>query len=148
MAYRLCLLWVAMTLVLGVAGCGIFSVAPGEPEIRKLAWQSLEPNTHSHNEANWEFIEVKLVIGSEVTDLFEDRHAACPGPAFEPNKQINPSASYWYVHMAPIKATPLPGQISPTTPPNIPEPYIVRALFLLDDDNGRVIARALDCVIY
>ena len=150
MARGLCSYCMIVALVLGLAACGISRVAPGEPEIRNQAWKSLQPNTLSQNETNWEFIEVKQVIGYQVEDLFESRNApsACMGPAIAPNEQINPSVTYWFVHLVPIKVTPLPGEISPTAPPRIPEPFTLQALFLLDTTDGRVIARKLDCVIY
>jgi len=114
-----------------------------------LAWQALEPNTASHDRANWEVVEVREALGSSVTDEFEGWvfYGAYGGPAPSPNSPIGPSETYWYVVMEPQPATPSGPSLSPTAPPLVPEPFIARAAFLLDE-YGRVIARALTCIVY
>jgi hypothetical protein len=65
-----------------------------------------------------------------------------------PNGEIQAGDDYWVVEMSPLPATPLPvPTLSPTAPPFVPEPFLRRALFLLDVD-GRVVARKLYCVVY
>ena len=147
----LCLGYVVAVLAVGLVACASETVTLSEPQVRDLAWQSLEPNTSSHNQANWEFIEVKQVIGREVAEQFEGEPApGCwQGPPAVPNEKVNPSGTYWYVHLKPRQVTPLPEPtISPTAPPNVPEPFMHQAFFLLDAADGRVVARKISCVIY
>jgi hypothetical protein len=93
---------------------------------------------------------VEHVQGRDVADQFagEPAPGCWKGPAPVPNGEIQPAASYWNVEMSPLPATPLAGPtLSPTAPPTIPEPFLRRALFLLDAD-GSVVARKLYCVVY
>jgi len=128
-----------------------------EPSIRQsqvvdIVWDTLEPNTSSHNQSNWQVIEVNMVTGEEVIDRFEGESiTGCWfGPRPPENKEINPSNNYWYVLMIPSPATPKPfyGTPSPTAPPLIPEPYIKYAHFLVDAINDEIIARRLICIVY
>jgi hypothetical protein len=122
-----------------------------EEEVRALAWQALEPNTSSHDLANWDVLEVRQVTGQEVAGEFEgDPAYGCPGPTPVPNAAIAASPTYWYVQFQKRPATPPAGAtpLSPTAPPNVPEPFLYQARFLLDPDSGQVVARMLLCVIY
>lgn len=125
--------------------------ALSEDEVRALAWQALEPNTSSHDLANWDVLEVRRVTGQEVAGQFEGRPAyGCPGPTPVPNAAIAASETYWYLQFQKRPATPPAGAtpLSPTAPPNVPEPFLYQARFLLDLDSGQVVARMLLCVIY
>jgi hypothetical protein len=86
-----------------------------------------------------------------VSEGFEGRTGyGCPGPTPPANDEIQPTRAYWYVQMVPRPATPPPKEtpISPTAPPNVPEPFIRQALFLIDSSDGQIVARKLFCVIY
>jgi len=136
-------------LVVGLFACG--RVELSENQIRDLAWQYLEPSTSSHTRSHWKYVEVKKVMGSEVAAKFKKEHVSWCGQDIpvEKNRSIKPSGSYWYIHLKPKEATPLPTPtISPTAPPYIPEPFISQALFLLDPADGRIVACKLTCVIY
>jgi hypothetical protein len=125
--------------------------AASEQQVRDTAWEALEPNTSSHNRVNWEFAEVRQVVGREVAEQFEGKPApGCPGPTPPANGAIRPSGAYWYAHLKRRPATPLPqkGTVSPTAPPVVPEPFMYQALFLIDATDGQVVARKLYCVIY
>jgi hypothetical protein len=135
-----------------VAACG-----GGSPEavidadaVPGVAWDALAPNTSSGDRANWEVAVVERVKGRDVADEFEGAPSpGCwKGPTPVPNGQVGTGTDYWYVEMQPRPATPLPrATISPTAPPFIPEPFLRRALFLIDL-QGNVVARKLFCVIY
>ena len=140
-----------LVLVLALAAC-LGQTAPlSEQQVLDTAWEALEPNTSSHNRANWEVAEVRRVVGREVVEQFEGKPASgCPGPKPPANGTISPSGAYWYVHIKRRPATPLPreGTISPTAPSAVPEPFMYQALFLVDPADGQVVARKLYCVIY
>ncbi len=116
-----------------------------------IAWQALDPNTTSHNRAYWEFTEVKQVKGGEVADQFKANPApGCwAGPTPPANATIAASDSYWLVRAERRAMTAVPQRrtVSPTEPPAIPDPFMYKALFLVDV-QGRVVARQLSCVIY
>jgi hypothetical protein len=158
-----------LALVMLLAACGrlagpVTSVSPASPaspaaspdldreSALDAAWRSLEPNTYSGDRANWEVVEVRQVTGEEVAEQFEGQVApGCwQGPTPVPNELVRPTHPYWCVEYRPRPATPVPLQrtISPTEPPAVPEPFMYRALFLVDADTGRVVARKLFCVIY
>src|SRR3989304_9917555 len=85
-----------VVLALGlVAGTGE-KVALSETQARDRAWQALEPNTSSHDQANWQFIEVRQVVGHEIADHFEGEPApGCwQGPTVAPNGKVDPSGSF------------------------------------------------------
>ena len=117
-----------------------------------VAWQALEPNTSSHERANWHVAEVVRVAGRDVTAEYqgEASFGCWAGPTPAPNGVPRPSGTYWSITMEPRPATP-EGQatpFSPTAPPAIPEPFLRQARFLIDAENGQVVARKLYCVIY
>jgi hypothetical protein len=172
------LLWLAVALILLLTACAGATSTPGpvaspaEPQVFDInsgeaplddqhlfdiAWQALEPNTSSHDRANWEEGEVRRVAGRDVADEFDvadDTDGArpgygCPGPAPPPNGKIEPSGTYWYAQLKRRPATPPPDvpTLSPTAPPLVPEPFIYQAFFLIDR-SGQVVARKLYCVIY
>jgi len=127
---------------------------PGPPELDQvtagwLAWTALEPNTASHERANWAVVEARQVEGQSVAAEFEGWvfYGYCGGPEPPPNLQIEPLKRYWYVVMEPQPATPSGPSMSPTAPPLVPEPFMIRAQFLIDE-RGQVIARVLTCVVY
>ncbi len=144
MNLRILLLLAGLLLPLACAG-----PAPAEAELLTAAWQALEPHTASHDRANWQTVELRQVTGREVAKTFETEGAGCWGPTPPANASLTPAATYWYVHFQPRPATAPPptGTPSPTAPPRIPEPFHRLAFFLLDQ-NGRVVARNLSCVIY
>jgi hypothetical protein len=152
MARNLHLVYGIIVLALGLVACGNENVVPSEQQVRDLAWQALEPNTSSHNRDAWEIIEIKKVVGREIASQFEDAKNPdwCPGPAIVTNDIIDPIGIYWYVHLEPRFATSLPPQrtMSPTEPALIPEPWISKAIFLIDATYGRMVARILNCVVY
>jgi hypothetical protein len=123
-----------------------------EQQVLETAWQALEPNTSSHNPANWDVVEVRQVSGQEIAEFFEGepRSGCWMGPEPPSNGEISASGSYWYIHMQPRPATPDPQKSapSPTAPPAIPEPFLRQAFLLIDGRDGQVIARKLFCVIY
>jgi hypothetical protein len=149
---------VYIMLALLLAACGgrkaTMTPEPGPPRLAReqavdLAWAALEPNTASHNRANWRVVEARQVLGKSVAEQFEGWvfYGNCGGPEPPPNREIEPSETCWYVQMEPQPATPSGPSLSPTAPPLVPEPFIVRAAFLIDD-CGQVIARTLACVVY
>jgi len=142
---------VIVVLALALATCLGQTGPLSEQQVLDAAWEALEPNTSSHNQANWEVAEVRQVIGREVAEQFEGRPApGCPGPTPPANGTISHSGTYWYVQVKRRPATPLPqtGTISPTAPPAVPEPFMYQAMFLMDPADGQVVARRLYCVIY
>ena len=127
--------------------------AVDESELIDIVWEALEPNTSSHDLANWDAVDIREVKGNEVVEQFEDDPApGCwLGPLPPENGTIDPSQTYWYIQMKPQSATPIPpkeGENSPTAPPNVPEPNTRGATFLLDIDSLEIVARKLICVIY
>jgi hypothetical protein len=125
--------------------------AQSQAQVRALAWQALEPNTSSHDVANWEVIDLRMVEGREVVEEFENASAyGCPGPTPVPNAPVDASGMYWLVQFRKRPATPPPDvtPLSPTAPPNVPEPFIYEAAFLIDPMSDQVVARKLICVIY
>lgn len=116
-----------------------------------LAWAALEPNTSSHDPANWELGEVRRVKGREVAEELEDERPGygCPGPKPPANRLIKAGDAYWFVVLKRRPATPPPEvpTISPTAPPLVPEPFMYQALFLVGEE-GEIVARKLFCVIY
>jgi hypothetical protein len=125
--------------------------APSQEQLRDLAWQALDPNTSSHDPANWEVIDLRQVEGREIAGEFADDPAfGCPGPTPAPNAPIAAAETYWLVQFQKRPATPPAGAtpLSPTAPPNVPEPFIYQAFFLIDPGGDQVVARRLLCVIY
>jgi hypothetical protein len=142
---------VIAVLALALAACSGPTEPLSEQQVLDVAWEALEPNTSSHDRANWEGAEVRHVAGREVAEQFEGRPApGCPGPTPPANGAISPSGAYWYVHLKRRPATPVPqtGTIPPTAPPVVPEPFMYQAMFLIDPAAGQVVARKLYCVIY
>lgn len=123
-------------------------------QIMDIAWKVLAPNTSSNNRSAWEFLEVSLVSGAEVSVLFEgkDVNEGCfMGPEIPANQPILPGKKYWYVQMKPFPVTPKPistAMFSPTAPPDVPEPFLRQAELLIDGTSGEVVARRLLCIIY
>lgn len=145
------IIWQLAFLILIFTACSGNATPLPEAQVLNRVWQALEPNTSSHNQANWEVVESRSVSGREVSDRFEGGPdpGCVPGPTPPPNRQINLNATYWYVQMLPRPATPLPGTpLSPTAPPRIPEATVRQAHFLVDPSTGEIIARRLGCVIY
>ena len=149
----------SMVLILLLAACSAGTGTPGSPELgppdldqdraSDIAWEALEPNTRSRDRANWAVLEVRAVSGQSAAEESEEwtYHGACGGPEPPPNGEIDPSKNYWYVEFRPAPATPSGPSMSPTAPPLVPEPFMHRALFLIDE-SGRVVARMLACVVY
>ena len=153
-----------MTLVMVIlAGCQPApSLTPAPPstiplsegQIIDIVWQALDPNTSSHDRTIWETTGVQAVTGRDVQDLFEGEPipgGCAPGPTPPDNARIALDGSYWYVEMQRRSATPQPvptEYYSPTAPPNVPEPFVFQARFLVDAITGQVVARKVYCVIY
>jgi len=132
-----------------------YEVSPfSQQQIVDIAWQALEPNTSSHDQAAWEVVDVRVTTGLEVYDLFEGEAVpggCAPGPKPPDNAAITLEGSYWYVEMKPRYATPQPRpteQYSPTAPPLVPEPFLYQARFLIDASTGQVVAQKVNCIIY
>lgn len=149
MPVRWAVLALALILVLTACRGGTSMPALDPDRASDIAWEALEPNTASHNRANWAVVEVRTASGRSVAEEFEGRvfYGYCGGPAPPPNGEIEPAETYWLVEMKPQPATPSGAPKSPTAPPLVPEPFMARALFLIDD-SGQVIARMLACVVY
>jgi hypothetical protein len=151
---RCIFLTVISGLILSFSACVPSASVPDEGQVLDIVWEALEPNTSSHNRSVWEVVEVRSVTGDETQEMFEGEPVpgnCAPGPRPPDNATITNDDSYWYVLMSPIHVTAEPPpteQFSPTAPPNIPEPFLYQAHFLVDARNGEVIARKLDCVIY
>lgn len=145
--------WAALVVAaLALAGCSGQAVSLTEQAAVDAAWAAIEPNTSSHNRANWEAVEVRQVAGRDAADEFASGPSSgCwMGPTPPANWDIAPAATYWLVRMKPLPATPAPrGRTpSPTEPPAIPEPFLREAVVLLRVDDGGVVARSLRCVVY
>jgi len=147
-----------MVLTLLLAACAggsaTMTAEPGPPRLAReqavdLAWEALEPNTASHDRANWTAAEVRQVQGRSVAKEFEDWAfmGACGGPAPPLNSPIEVSETYFYVVMVPQLATPSGPPLIPKGPPAVPEASIAQATFLIDE-YGQVIARMFRCVLY
>ena len=123
-----------------------------QSQVVDIVWDTLEPNTSSHNQANWQVIEVEIVTGEDVIELFQGEPiTGCWfGPTPPENKDINSTKDYWYVLMTPYPATPKPfyGTPSPTAPPLIPEPFLRYAHFLVEPTEREIVARSLICIVY
>jgi hypothetical protein len=153
------LLLCAALVALLLAACGAApepsaTPEPGPPGLdpdsaSSIAWGALEPNTRSHDRANWTLVEIQTVSGRSVAEEFEGwtYHGACGGPEPPPNGKIDPEQTYWFVEYRPAPATPSGPSMSPTAPPLVPEPFMHRALFLIDG-SGQVMARMLACIVY
>jgi hypothetical protein len=152
---------VTLVVIATCVGCSQPSLLPNpfavktplnQAQVIKIAWQALDPNTHSHTQTAWEVNTIQIVTGQEVQDQFTgDPARGCLGPTPPDYMLIVPDGRYWYVEMQPIPVTPQPvpdGQYSPTAPPNIPEPFVQKAQFLIDAITCEVTARKLFCVIY
>jgi hypothetical protein len=141
-------------LTLALTACSARAVPLGQKQVSEIVWQALEPNTSSHNQSAWEIVNLQSITGKEVQTLFEGGPVpggCAPGPPPPGNATIMPNGSYWYVQMKPLSATPqaqAAEQFSPTAPPNIPEPFVYQADFLVDASTGQIVARKLHCVIY
>jgi hypothetical protein len=141
-------------LCLVVAACAAEADSIDKQEATNMAWQALEPNTSSHNQAAWDVIDARLVTGQAVQDQFEGEPVpgrCAPGPTPPENATVTDDVTYWYVQLKPRPATAMPEpteQFSPTAPPRIPEPFLVEANFLLEAATGQIVARKISCVIY
>jgi len=145
------ILWQLAFLILILTACSGKATPLPEAQVLSRVWQALEPNTSSHNQANWEVVESRSVSGREVSERFagEPDPGCVPGPTPPPNRPVSLNTTYWYVQMRPRPATPLPGTpLSPTAPPRVPEATVVQADFLVDPDTGDIVARKFGCVIY
>jgi hypothetical protein len=143
----------AACFILALAACSVTAPAIPSAQAAGLAWQALDANTSSHSLSNWEVLELRQVTGQEIAATFAGKpDAGCAlGPAAPANGAIASQATYWYIHLAPRPATPLPQAatpLSPTAPPSVPEPFMHQAHFLINLTTGEVVARKLYCVIY
>lgn len=138
-----------LAALLFLVACADSGSSLDEQQVTDLAWADLSPHTSSKDREQWQTIEVRRVRGDKVAGEFEGRAApGCPGPEVPDNDTIQAGSSYWYVQFKPLPATPSSRPtLSPTAPPFIPEPFVREAHFLLDDE-GRIVARSLHCIIY
>jgi len=139
--------------ILALTACSVTAPSLSEQQVVASAWQALDPNTSSHSLSNWEVLELRRVTGQEITDTFEGKpDTGCVlEPAAPENGAIASQDTYWYIHLVPRPATPLPQTattFSPTAPPSVPEPFLYQAHFLINLTTGEVAARKLYCVIY
>lgn len=147
-------IFAAGCLILALAACSTGAGTLDRQQLVDIAWQALEPNTTSHDQAAWQAVSVRAVTGREIRDLFAGKpvSSGCvPGPKPPENAPIVLDSPYWHVQMRPRAATPKPvptERYSPTAPPHVPEPFVVEARFLVDAKTGQVVARKLLCVIY
>ncbi len=133
--------------LLALSACG--GGGDARARAQDAAWNALEPNTSSHDRANWLVVTVEQTTGRAVAERFSGRVApGCPGPEPPANQAIDPGAAYWYVVFQPKPATPSGTPLSPTAPPFVPEPSVREAQFLVAADGGTVVARHVACVIY
>lgn len=131
-----------------IGGCIERNSDLGQQEALEIAWDTLKPNTESHNRDDWEIHQAQVIYGQDVISEFMDmRFSNCPGPAIPENKPIKGSSKYWY-----IKVVPHPEAMrrdkstdSAELVPVVPEPKIQEASFLVDIYSGEVIARHLVC---
>jgi hypothetical protein len=140
-----------LSLVVSGVSCSVHARDIDQDDAEATVWAVLEPYTASHERANWQISEPFHVVGQEIAQEFEgDPAPGCLGPEPPANPEVDPTAPYLYVEVKPRPATPLPevGESSPTAPPSVPEPFLRRALFLLDSTTGRIYARKLFCIIY
>jgi hypothetical protein len=125
-----------------------------EQKVRDLAWKALNPYTLSHNRDAWEVIEIRKVFWKDISDQFTSGYyyGCRTKTTQESDRPIDLSKVYWYVHMEPRPVTPLPPRrnepVGTGNPPIKPEMNIENALFLIDPDNGQIIARRLGCIVY
>jgi hypothetical protein len=139
--------------ILALTACSVTAPSLTEAQAAALAWQALDARTSSHSLSNWEVLELRRVTGQEIAATFEGKpDAGCVlGPAAPANGAIARQDTYWYIHLAPRPATPLPQAAtprSPTAPPSVPEPFLYQAHFLINLTTGEIVARKLYCVIY
>jgi hypothetical protein len=138
-------------LILALAACSVTAPALTEAQAADIAWQALNGRTASHSRSNWEVLELRRVTGQEIAATFEGKpDAGCAlGPMAPANGTIASQDTYWYIHLAPRPATPQAATpLSSTAPPTVPEPFIYKAYFLINQTTGAVVARKLYCVIY
>jgi hypothetical protein len=145
----------AFALALLLSACATPTPPPlGETQAVDLAWQALKPNSSSGDFAAWEVAQAEIVTGNSVLQQFEfetDPLLGCNGPLLRENEPIGSDVEYWYVHMRPLYATPIPvpsEEYSATAPPNVPEPFIQDAYFLIDLTTKEVTHQSLWCVVY
>jgi hypothetical protein len=144
--------YVSTFITLVLVGCSLVNYHPNEQQVGNIAWQALNPYTSSHNRNAWEIIEIKKVVGSDIIEQFEyNEYYGCKTPAtLVPDSGVDPSKVYWFVHMEPRPATPIPIPSkwwSPTNQGFIPEPGLYNALFLIDPVSGQVLIRRLGCAL-
>ena len=141
-------------LTLALTACSTKTAVLGKQQVVDIVWRALEPNTSSHTQAAWEVVRVQSVTGQDIQDLFKGPPvpgSCVPGPTPPENAPLALDSAYWYVQMRPRQVTPRPQpteQYSPTAPPDVPEPFVYEARFIVDARTGRIAARKLMCVIY
>ena len=119
-----------------------------QQEALEIVWQTLDPNTLSHNREDWEIHAADRVYGKDVVAEFAAvQRMNCPGPSIPENQPIKITAEYWYIRVLPHPEAlrPQAGSASADLVPVIPEPNINEAAFLIDLYNGDVIARRIVC---
>ncbi len=143
------LLVVLLTVLLPIlASCIENPKNISQQEALEIVWQTLEPNTISHNREDWEIHIADRVYGKDVVSEFAAIHRMnCPGPSIPENKPIKITAKYWYIKVLPHPEAlrPQKGTSSPDLVPVVPEPNINEAVFLIDMYSGEVIARKIIC---
>jgi hypothetical protein len=143
-----CLLSVMALMTASLSACFERAESLRQQEALEIAWDTLDPNTESHNRDDWEIHEARKVYGKDVvTEFASMRFNNCPGPGLPENFPIKISSEYWY-----IKVVPHPEALrrdnstsSAELVPVVPEPNINEAAFLIDMYGGQVIARRISC---
>jgi hypothetical protein len=135
-----------------LAGCATTLIRDNQIDLFDNAWVALDPFTNSHEPTNWTVVDQKQMKGNALPEVFlTERSNYCFGSKTPPpEKALEESNNYWYLVLEPIPATESPQitKLSPTQPPDIPEPFVRRGLFLIDENTGVLVAFRLVCVVY
>lgn len=134
------------TLSVILTACGMPSETIKQQEALEIAWEMLDPNTESHNRDDWEIHQALKIYGKDVVNEFSNgRSSGCPGPALPENLPIKISAEYWYILVVPHPEVYRRTSEGAEPVPVVPEPRIVQASFLIDQYDGKVVARRITC---
>ncbi len=139
-------LWAILPIFSMLAACAQPAELLKQQEALEIAWDTLDPNTESHNRDDWEIHQALKVYGKDIVNEFSNgRSRGCPGPELPENLPIKISTEYWYILVVPhpeaLRRTSEAAELVPV----IPEPRIAEAAFLIDQYDGKVVARRIVC---